>query len=317
MVSRQIPSSCHNISYTCTRHFEIIFFARVSWRIGWGGFSAPLLFFFFLHSYCLCNVKATVWKGAFLFVAATVWVGLTYCKVIHSSSVHWGQQYLTAAITITPSLYICKDAPTAYTKVSASCPWLCLCPCHKDFFFHNCSLLHAENGSFPCTPASRSSSFSSVLWVMTSRWDKQDMQIADGFKVPIKSLEHFWQIGCVLKSNGHILSCWKDVWVFYVCAVLCLVRVCFKKWRKSKWFSCNVERFVSSLTVKRGKASFSHSTSSSEGVSVLEHGTVVSYLSLHFLPPSLHPLPPSLVKIAGARPRSDDKLCRLAASIAC
>lgn len=197
-----------------------------------GGIQCPPPFFFFLHSYCLCNVKATVWKGAFLFVAATVWVGLTYCKVIHSSSVHWGQQYLTAAITIT--LYICKDAPTAYTKVSASCPWLCLCPCHKDFFFHNCSLLHAENGSFPCTPASRSSSFSSVLWVMTSRWDKQDMQIADGFKVPIKSLEHFWQIGCVLKSNGHILSCWKDVWVFYVCAVLCLVRVCFKKMTKIK-----------------------------------------------------------------------------------
>lgn len=67
--------------------------------------------------------------------------------------------------------------------------------------------------------------------------------------------------------------------------------------------------------MNQGKA-FSYSTSSSEGVSVLEHGPVVSYLSLHFLPPSLHPLPPSLVKIAGARPRTDDELRRLAASIA-
>lgn len=112
------------------------FFCTSKLKDRMGGIQCPPpFFFFFLHSYCLCNVKATVWKGAFLFVAATVWVGLTYCKVIHSSSVHWGQQYLTAAITITPSLYICKDAPTAYTKVSASCPWLCLCPCHKDFFF--------------------------------------------------------------------------------------------------------------------------------------------------------------------------------------
>lgn len=113
-----------------------LFFCTSKLKDRMGGIQCPPPFFSFpLHSYCLCNVKATVWKGAFLFVAATVWVGLTYCKVIHSSCVHWGQQYLTAAITITPSLYICKDAPTAYTKVSASCPWLCLCPCHKDFFF--------------------------------------------------------------------------------------------------------------------------------------------------------------------------------------
>lgn len=48
-------------------------------------------------------------KEARLCVAGTVGAGLTYCKVIHSSYVHWGQQYLTAAITIT--LYTAAKLP--------------------------------------------------------------------------------------------------------------------------------------------------------------------------------------------------------------
>lgn len=111
------------------------FFCTSKLKDRMGGFSAPLLFFFSSTLIVCVMWRLQCGRELFWFVAATVWVGLTYCKVIHSSSVHWGQQYLTAAITITPSLYICKDAPTAYTKVSASCPWLCLCPCHKDFFF--------------------------------------------------------------------------------------------------------------------------------------------------------------------------------------
>lgn len=137
---------------------------------------------------------------------------LTYCKVIHSSYVHWGQPYLTAAITTTPPpVQRCQPLALVFSFIlvrkQLSFCIIALCRMQKmTFSLHTCSGLF-----FNCWRLHniliRNQACRSNMVFLSSHWRTR------GLGIPwlwMSSKEKWWQIslfsGQIGVTGSHALK---------------------------------------------------------------------------------------------------------------